>query len=220
MTKAVCAAILVASFFATPANAQIRSAISAGSARGGMHGAARAHNESHRGYAPLYLGDPYLYGAADSSSAANNPPPNFVVLNAPPATAAQAVKTAPITPLLIEWHGDRYVRVESSSEPKNLADSPAPQKIAKANSKDSHPATLAPLQPIELVFRDGHREQVREYTIANGVLYANGNYWSDGYWTKSIQLNTLDVSATQLANQQRGTAFVLPGSANEVVIQP
>lgn len=219
MIRAVSAAILVALLFAPAANAQIRSSISAGGARGGMHGVARAHNESHRGYAPLYLGDPYLYGADDSSSPATNPPPNFVVLNAPAAAPAQPAKMAPITPLLIEWQGDRYVRVESSGDPKNIADSPMP-KNAKANAKNAQPATAADLQPIELVFRDGHHEQVREYTIANGVLYANGNYWSDGYWTKNIQLNTLDVSATQLANQQRGTAFVLPGSANEVVMQP
>jgi hypothetical protein len=74
--------------------------------------------------------------------------------------------------------------------------------------------------PAILVFRDGHREQVREYTLADGALYARGDYWIDGYWNRKILISSLDLAATMAANRQSGVDFVLPSGPNVVVIGP
>jgi hypothetical protein len=52
------------------------------------------------------------------------------------------------------------------------------------------------------------------------VMYARGDYWRDGYWTKNIQLSALNISATLKTNQDHGVKFVLPAGPNEVVTRP
>jgi hypothetical protein len=88
------------------------------------------------------------------------------------------------------------------------------------NAKNVSPAGVLPheLAPTVLVYRDGRREEVREYSIANGVLYARGDYYADGYWNKKIELAALDLPQTVKANQERGVKFVLPDSPNNVVM--
>jgi hypothetical protein len=71
-----------------------------------------------------------------------------------------------------------------------------------------------------LVFRDGHKEEVRDYSIADGVLYARGDFYTDGYWNKNISLSSLDVAQTLQANAERGVKFVLPSAPNEVITRP
>jgi hypothetical protein len=127
---------------------------------------------------------------------------------------------------MIELQGDRYVRVsgeESSTaeirtiEPQTSA---ARQSTAvNANSKlaDRRPAELAPVQ---LVFRDGHREEVSDYTIADGVLYARGDYYRDGTWNRKIELKSLNMSETIQSNDARGVRLQLPTSPNEVITRP
>jgi hypothetical protein len=82
--------------------------------------------------------------------------------------------------------------------------------------------TLPPreLPPILLIFRDGHSQEVRDYTIADGFLYARGDYYTDGYWTKKIALTTLNITETLQANNERNVKFVLPASPNEVITRP
>jgi len=63
------------------------------------------------------------------------------------------------------------------------------------------------LAPTVLVYRDGRREEVREYSIADGVLYARGDYYAVGYWNKKIELVTLDLPQTMKANQERGVSL-------------
>ncbi|HTU42661.1 MAG TPA: hypothetical protein VMF10_13205, partial [Candidatus Aquilonibacter sp.] len=60
----------------------------------------------------------------------------------------------------------------------------------------------------------------RSYSIANGILYAQGDYYTDGYWNKKIDLSALDVPETLQANADHGVKFVLPSSPNEVVTRP
>ena len=88
------------------------------------------------------------------------------------------------------------------------------------NAKNVSAAGVLPheLAPTVLVYRDGRREQVREYSIADGVLYARGDYYADGYWNKKIELAALDLPQTVKANQERGVKFVLPDSPNNVVM--
>jgi hypothetical protein len=114
-------------------------------------------------------------------------------------------------PLMIELQNGRYVRVNRA------ADGGAVLLDLAADRAPSPPHKLA---PILLVFRDGHSEEVRNYTIADGILYASGDYYTDGYWNKKIALSTVNVPQTLEANAQRNVKFVLPKSPNEVITRP
>ena len=85
-------------------------------------------------------------------------------------------------------------------------------------------ATAAPavreLPAAILIFRDGHSEEVHDYTIADGSLYARGDYYTDGYWNKKIDLSALNLSATIQTNSTRNVRFVIPSSPNEVITRP
>jgi hypothetical protein len=90
----------------------------------------------------------------------------------------------------------------------------------QVNTKNALAAGGLPheLAPTVLVYRDGRREEVREYSIADGVLYARSDYYAVGYWNKKIELVALDLPQTVKANQERGVKFVLPDSPNHVVM--
>ena len=170
----------------------------------------------------LLLGSPYVY--ADYSPAPASEPQMIVVQM--PSAAAAAPAEPRSEPLLIEWRGDRYVRLGGSSGMTG-AGSAVPldyrePEAAKSTVGRAAAAEPAPpeLTPVVLVYRDGHREQIREYSIANGMIYARGDYWNDGYWTKKIQLAALDLPATEKASRELGSKFVLPASPNEVILQP
>lgn len=115
-------------------------------------------------------------------------------------------------PLMIERQNGHYVRVTST--PANG------QPLSLESDKKPAPAAAATLPPALLVFRDGHTEEVRDYSIADGTLYARGNYYTDGYWNKKINLSTLNVVETLQANHERNVKFVLPSSPNEVITRP
>jgi hypothetical protein len=151
-------------------------------------------------------------------------------------------------PLLIELQGDRYVQVNSTaidgealplapeSIPLNSAqlNNAQPSKstrthLSKAVTKNSGPAaapaiaSASPahsLPPAVLIFRDGHSEEVHDYTIADGFLYARGDFYTDGYWNKQIDLSTLNLAQTMQANSTRNVKFILPSSPNEVITRP
>jgi hypothetical protein len=144
--------------------------------------------------------------------------PPLIVLQAARALASPAEYAANEPsipqPLVIELQNGHYVRVSSTpanGEALNIALGPAP-------------ATSTPpphnLPPALLLFRDGHSEEVRDYTIADGILYARGDYYTDGYWTKKIALSTLNVAETIEANTKRNVKFILPNSPNEVITRP
>jgi hypothetical protein len=132
-------------------------------------------------------------------------------------------------PLMIELQNGRYVHVKNApmdgeAEPLTFAKNPQPAKVNRseksANVNQSPLLAAAPLTPAVLVFRDGHSEEVRDYTIANGTLYARGDYYTDGYWNKKIDLASVNVSETLQANAARNVKFVLPSSPNEVITRP
>jgi hypothetical protein len=131
-------------------------------------------------------------------------------------------------PLMIELQNGRYVRVDSTpvngeALPLPLAPSPAPPKTTgpsvRINPSPQISAASSPtnLPAAVLIFHDGHSEEVRDYTIADGFLYARGDYYADGYWNKKIDLATLDLTQTQQANATRNVKFALPASPNEVI---
>jgi hypothetical protein len=150
------------------------------------------------------------------------------VLQAPPPPAERS--STPIEeqksgdPLLIEWQGDRYVRRNSTaatpsgaSQPDYVAES---KQRTEARSSETVAAYKSEPPPAIFVFRDGHREESSDYSIISGVIYARGDYWATGSWSKQIKLSQLDLPATLRANEERGVSFRLPSAPNEVVTRP
>jgi hypothetical protein len=137
-------------------------------------------------------------------------------------------------PLVLELQGGQYVRV--ARIPIDGEPLPLNSDLA-SNHNDARPVTPASRQadrspaiaaasaaksvaPAVLIFQDGHSEEVRDYAIADGALYARGDYYTDGYWNKKIELSSLDITQTLHANLSRNVNFVLPSSPNEVVTRP
>jgi hypothetical protein len=134
---------------------------------------------------------------------------------------------------MIELQGDRYVRTggfESADDSRpassahvsdaTLQSTGRSTREAKAQNDVTVASAVSPRLPTVLIYRDGHREDVSGYAIISSVIYARGDYWQDGYWTKNIQLSSLNIPATLKANQENGVKFILPSSPNEVVTRP
>jgi hypothetical protein len=123
--------------------------------------------------------------------------------------------------LLIELQGNNYVNLTSAEPPPNSPEPTlVPHSLKSSLKKDTSEKPAHELLPVTLLFRDGHSEEVRDYTIANGTIYARGDLCNDGYWNKKIELSTLDLPETIKSNQARGVRFVLPNAPNEVVTRP
>jgi len=176
-------------------------------------------NHFSRGFrgSSAFLGDPFFYSDYSSGSLASEVP-------SPPVFVMQQAAAAPEPkrePLMIELQGDRYVRFSGDGQNnRNTIDSAEMRspRILERSSSSRDSATELP--PAVLVFRDGHQEQVQDYVIASGTLYARGDYWQSGSWRKDIQLSALDIPATLTANHNHGVKFVLPSGPNEVVTRP
>jgi hypothetical protein len=152
-----------------------------------------------------------LSGSPESQAQPNN--------NRKPASSTQ--------PVMIELQNGRYVRLSSTAANGEVLPQSTQAQSAKlvrpnfprpaaANSIAQAPA----LPPATLVFRDGHTEEVRDYAIANGTLYARGDYYADGYWNKKIDLAALNIPETLQTNAAKNVKFVLPSSPNEVITRP
>ncbi|HVO79287.1 MAG TPA: hypothetical protein VMT28_01075 [Terriglobales bacterium] len=173
---------------------------------------------------PILLGTPFLfpdYGYPSEPGLVQVPPPQVVVVQQP--AAAEVPEPSKPGPLLIEWQGDRYVRVtgnEDRSIPAqpDYAETPAHSPALPVTARAA--SARAELPPAVLVFRDGARQEVREYVIVGGVLYAGGDYYQDGHWTRPIQVSSLDLRSTFEANEKRGVKFILPSGPYEVVTRP
>ena len=154
---------------------------------------------------------------------------------------SQELGPPPSQPLLIELQGDRYVRISNGETIEGMqnyqqstgaATQTIPQKIratVRTATPQNHFVTPAgaakrqppvELPPAVLIFRDGHTEEARDYTIVDGTIYARGDPYTDGYWNKKILLTSLNLSETLKSNQARGVHFVLPNAPNEVVTRP
>jgi hypothetical protein len=230
MPKRLLIALLVAGL-APGAAAQMRGGFGFGGFRNGgfRNGAGFTGHDGRFGRGLVWFGDPLFYSDYSSQPPAYQPPASPVVIVQPAAVAAPAEPKP--EPLMIEWQGDRYVRFSgqresatrtSSSLDYSEAPSPAPTPLHKPTFQSSAATQASPvdLPPVVLVYRDGHREQVSDYVIANGNLYTRGDYWHDGFWNKTVQLSTLDLPSTLRANSDSGVKFVLPSGPNEVVTRP
>ena len=194
------------------------------SARGGA-----ASVGLHRGRWPLtgdgFLGYPFLYPDSDSYSTdpylaenSESAVPQAAVVQRASTGAPRQSRPAP---LLIEWQGDRYVRFggaavkdESGAAAHPDYAEPAATRPVVSPLKEQPPTVL--VFPV-LVYRDGHREEIPDYAIADGVIYVRGSDWQSGGWTKHIPLSALDAAATVQANRERGAKFMLPSASNVVI---
>lgn len=71
-----------------------------------------------------------------------------------------------------------------------------------------------PGDPTELVFRNGHHEEVNSYAIMGDALYV----FDQG--RKKIALGELDIPATVKANDDRGVQFRLPAAEKKATAAP
>ncbi|MGD0212706.1 MAG: hypothetical protein ABSB87_05685 [Terriglobales bacterium] len=175
--------------------------------------------DSDYDYSDYDTGDPYAVGTVESDVSGLQP--KVVVVR--PASVHDSPRQTKATPLLIEWQGDRYVRFGGADASAERGTSARPDYAEPANppasaaQKHSTEARAAELPPVVLVYRDGRREEVADYTIADGIIYLRGNDWQNGYWTKHIPLSALDSLATMQVNQKRGVKFMLPSAPNVVI---
>jgi hypothetical protein len=191
-------------------------------------GSGRLHQGHHSERGSTVLAYPYFYPDSDYDSGEASQQPRVVVVQAS-APAPPPAPPAPRESLLIEWQGDHFVRTTSTrdsagaliatdySEKSSEPLSPTPRSAAAPKISVQAPRELP---PAVLVFRDGHKEEVSEYTIMSEIIYSKADYWTTGSWTRKIQIVDLDVPATLKLNQERGLKFRLPASSNEVVTRP
>ena len=169
--------------------------------------AGRPYSRSFAGGA-IFLGDPFY---ADYPVAPVAVPPQFVM--AQPTPAAETQTEVKSEPLMIELQGNHYVRFGGRQQSANSS-----PDYAEADARSAPPP--AELPPAVLIFKDGHREQVPEYAIVGTTIYASGDYWQSGHWTKNIQVSALNIPATIQANHEAGIRFTLPSAPNEVITRP
>jgi len=149
----------------------------------------------------------------------------------PQESAALPIQPAPpappereIHPLVLERQGDQWVQITgyrqspASTQPTSPDTAERTQVAAEMASHEASPEPPLPLAV--LVFRDGHEEEVKSYTIIGNTLYAKSNYWTNGSWTRKISIANLNVPATLKLNQERGSKFRLPSGPQEVIIRP
>jgi hypothetical protein len=190
------------------------SSIRSGFARGGSRFAGRSRFDS---FGAVFLGDPFY---ADYPVAPLTIPTQYV--DAPPAATAVPPPETKSEPLMIELQGNQYVRFGGrlpSQDRNSNAEPNYPEAETRTDVKVPSRPAHAEL-PTVLIFRDGHRELIPEYAIVGSTLYANGDYWQSGQWTKNIQLSALNIPATMKANHDNGVSFTLPSAPNEVVTRP
>jgi hypothetical protein len=183
----------------------------------------------HRFFYPLGFSDAFYSDYLSTTTYPVAPQPSVIMLQAPPA-AAPVPSGFPSTaqPLMIELQGDRYVQVSgpATSEakvvaPEGLNHMPeAPSRLQHPSGNAIQAAAVPELPAAVLVFRDGHREEACEYTIADGFLYASSDPYVTGSWNRKIALAALNLPETVETNRSRGVRFQLPTAPNEVIVRP
>ena len=173
----------------------------------GFRGHGFGRPRGYYGFGAPYYSDfyPAYYDNGDYESAA---PP--LPARAPERAAVPVNPEPPPSPALLELQGNQWVRVSSFT------------MVKQSGEVANQPAPVAPqkeMPPAVLVYRDGHTEELSSYSIIGSSIYAKSDYWTNGAWTRSIQIADLDLPATLKANQQRGVRFELPSSPNEVMIR-
>ena len=173
-------------------------------------------------YADYDYGYDYGYDNGYEPMAAQAPPPGQAAARSDAFSAPARL----VEPVVVERHGDQWVRIGEYGQQPDSAGStvpgatPAPNPTSESAEWNA-PAQPAPkLPPAVLVFRDGHQEEIEKYTIIGPVIYAKADYWSTGSWRRKVAIADLDIPATLKLNQERGGKFSLPSGPNEIVFRP
>ena len=217
MYRRLAIVLLAAAVFIPPLRAQMRPVQA-----GGMRFTSAPRPPARSFMQPIFLGTPYFYSDYPSAPIITVPPPQVVVVQLP--GAAEATEEKKPNALLIEWQGDRYVRLQGAGDVSTRAQRAQTDSWdgGRASRPSGSPAAAVQpeLPPAVLIFRDGRQEEVSSYTIVGTVMYKSKDYWSTGSWTEKIQVADLDVAATLRLNRERGVKFLLPAGPNEVVTRP
>jgi hypothetical protein len=233
---AVSLAMLGATVFVSPAQAQRHGGFASAPAGrngmafsrgGGMRTGVGRLRHGHRfsgnaGFGSYFDSD-YDYGYDSEPREVEAPPPQVIVGQAAQSGSPAPAPEAPES-LVLELHGDHWVRVtnygESQSQPETERASNPASAVPTANPRRTQAAEPpSELPPAALVFRDGHKEEIGKYMIVGTTIYTSADYWSSGSWTRKVQIAELDVPATLKLNQERGARFSLPSGPNEVMIR-
>jgi hypothetical protein len=179
---------------------------------------------------PLGFSDPLYSDYLSSTGYPVVSQPPVIFMQAPPVAAPPVPDRfpSPAQPLMIELQGDRYVQVSGPArsgaemiEPERLGQMQGSPSVGRRPSGAAvAPAEAKELARAVLLFRDGHREEVSEYVIADGILYARADYYTDGSWNRKIALAALNLPETVETNRSRGVRFQLPTAPNEVIVRP
>ncbi len=179
------------------------------------------------------------------------PQPPVVVVQAPPPVVVVVERDGgeedsdSREPLVLEWKGDKYVRVSPGGENEEAEggvvlekerSAQDDRKPARRGARVRKPARRVPRAVVEeseaakrepepepetpatvLVFHDGRRTDVRNYAIVADLFYDLSDRLP-----KKILLADLDLKATIAANEERGLEFRLPtaSSPNQVITRP
>jgi hypothetical protein len=101
------------------------------------------------------------------------------------------------------WRQEEADGDQDAYDPYPARPRPSPQLSAPSESQDPPPAPMYP--PTVLVFRDRHKEEIRNYAIVGQTLW---NFAPQR--TEQIPLARFDIPATIQANDERGIAFRIP----------
>ena len=148
--------------------------------------------------------------------------PTVIVLQTAAAAPEGKEEAHPAPPLLIELQGDRYVRYGGTEQGASSGASVQSDDAGGLRAENPRKGKLKASAdlPAVLIFRDGRREEISNYSIFGGAIYVNSDYWSSGAWMRKIQIADLDLPTTLKENQERGVRFILPAGPNEVVTRP
>ena len=176
----------------------------------------------HRGgfpgaYSPLGLFDYADYFAQPGYATSSQP--QLIVLQPPQPAPVAEPASPPSQPLMIELQGDRYVQI-SGDQPSVSQTINSPVASLRTSERTNLAAASQQISTAILIFRDGHREEVARYTIADGRLYVTSNYTQTGFWIQKIELSALDLPETIAANNVSGHKFQIPSAPNEVIVGP
>ena len=101
------------------------------------------------------------------------------------------------------WRQEEADGDQDAYDPYPARPHPSPQLSARSESQEPQPSPIYP--PTVLVFRDQHKEEIRNYAIVGPTLW---NFAPQR--TEQIPLARLDIPATIQANDERGIAFRIP----------
>lgn len=127
------------------------------------------------------------------------------------------------------WYGVGYADLsepyyEEAPQPPPVFVPPVDERVAPAAVMQPKlielPAVVQktpsqPSLPTVLLWRNGQRDEINQYTISGGFLYD----YSKPRALRKIPLDDLDLDATERANQQRGVQFLIPASPSEVTVR-